>query len=92
MKLLSNYQYAKAIAVVLGMWVSQPFILCAQDITGQWNGVLNIQGMNMRIVFHISKIDNGYASTMDSPDQSAFGIPVTATIFDGSNCRWQFQT
>jgi dienelactone hydrolase len=51
-----------------------------QDITGTWNGVLKVQGMQLRIVFHIDKTDNGYKSTMDSPDQGAKGIPVNNTM------------
>ena len=53
-----------------------------QDITGQWNGVLEVQGMKLRIVFNVSKSGDGYASTMDSPDQGAKGIPVTITTFE----------
>jgi len=55
-----------------------------QDITGQWNGVLNVQGISLRIIFHIDKTGEGYTSTMDSPDQKATGIPVTTSTFDGS--------
>jgi hypothetical protein len=55
-----------------------------QDITGQWNGILKVQGIQLRIVFHISKMDNSYSATMDSPDQGAKGIPVTTTSFDHS--------
>jgi Lysophospholipase len=55
-----------------------------QDITGQWNGILKVQGAQLRIVFNIIKTDNGYSSTMDSPDQGANGIPVTTTSFDHS--------
>ncbi|UZD21130.1 alpha/beta hydrolase [Algoriphagus halophytocola] len=54
----------------------------AQDITGQWNGALRVQGTQLRLVFHIEKTDEGYKSTMDSPDQAAFGIPVTSTSFE----------
>lgn len=53
----------------------------SQDISGQWNGALKVQGMQLRLVFHISKSDNGYSATMDSPDQGAKGIPVTTTTF-----------
>ena len=81
MKPLSN---SRAIALFMAIWVSGTLVLSAQDITGQWNGVLNIYGMNMRIVFHINKTDDGYTSTMDSPDQGAAGIPVATTTFDGS--------
>jgi uncharacterized protein len=56
-----------------------------QDITGQWNGVLKVQGIQLRIVFHIEKTDAGYSSKMDSPDQNATGIPVTSTTFADSH-------
>jgi len=49
----------------------------AQDITGDWNGALKVQGIQLRLVFHITKTDTGYTATMDSPDQGAKGIPVT---------------
>ncbi len=58
--------------------------LNAQGITGQWNGILKVQGMQLRLVFHISTTENGYSSTMDSPDQGANGIPVTNTTFKNS--------
>ena len=59
----------------------------AQDITGQWNGALKIQGIQLRIVFHISKTDNGFTATMDSPDQKVKGIPVTTTTFENSKLK-----
>jgi len=76
---IKQYQ-TKAIVVLLAISISAQ----AQDITGQWNGVLNIQGVNLSLVFHISQTAEGYASTMDSPDQGAIGIPVAATALDGS--------
>jgi uncharacterized protein len=57
----------------------------AQDITGPWNGTLDIQGTQLRIVFHIEKSGSGYTATMDSPDQGAYGIPVTSTEMLTSN-------
>ncbi|MDR1170802.1 MAG: alpha/beta hydrolase [Prevotellaceae bacterium] len=53
-----------------------------QDISGEWNGILKIQGIQLRIVFHIQKTATGYSATMDSPDQGAKGIPVTTASFD----------
>ena len=58
-----------------------------QDITGQWNGILKVQGIQLRVVFNISKTGNGYSSTMDSPDQGAKGIPVTSTTFENSTLK-----
>lgn len=55
-----------------------------QDITGQWNGALAVQGNQVRLVINIAKTDSGYRSTMYSPDQSAKGLPVTSTMFENS--------
>ena len=55
-----------------------------QDITGQWNGLLKVPGFQIRLVFHINKTDLGLSSTMDSPDQAAFGIPMSSTVFENS--------
>ena len=55
-----------------------------QNITGQWNGALKIQGTQMRLVFNISQTENSLSSTMDSPDQGAKGIPTTTTSFENS--------
>ncbi len=53
----------------------------AQDITGQWNGILKAQGLQLRLVFNITTAPDGYQATMDSPDQGARGIPVTEVTF-----------
>ena len=68
--------------LLLSLLCSLP--ITAQDITGQWNGVLNVQGTQLKLVFNVSKIDGGYTSTMDSPDQGANGIPVSSTTFENS--------
>jgi pimeloyl-ACP methyl ester carboxylesterase len=54
----------------------------SQDITGEWDGALNVQGKSLRLVFHISKTDAGYSTTMDSPDQGAKGIQMSQTTFE----------
>lgn len=54
-----------------------------QNISGDWYGVLKIQGTQLRMVVHIAKTENGYSSTLDSPDQGANGLPVGQTIVNG---------
>lgn len=56
----------------------------AQDISGKWNGILKVQGIQLRLVFNIAQTEKGYSSTMDSPDQGAKGIPVTSTSYENS--------
>ncbi|RZJ74170.1 MAG: alpha/beta fold hydrolase [Flavobacterium sp.] len=55
--------------------------LFAQDIAGTWNGMLSFPGGQLRLAINITKTGTGYTATMDSPDQGATGIPVTAISF-----------
>jgi len=68
------------IAFVLGVFVSS--IVVGQDVTGQLNGVPKVQGTHLRMVFNISKAEDGFTSTMDSPDQQVKGIPLASTSFE----------
>jgi pimeloyl-ACP methyl ester carboxylesterase len=61
-----------------------PMLLFAQKITGSWNGLLEIPGGHLRIVFRITADGAGYTTLMDSPDQGVKGIPVTSTVFADS--------
>ncbi|HXD94156.1 MAG TPA: alpha/beta fold hydrolase [Bacteroidia bacterium] len=70
----------KSIAVALSI-IFASYTMLSQNITGKWNGILKVQGMQIRIAFNVNKTDSGYKSTMDSPDQKAFGIPVESTTF-----------
>lgn len=56
--------------------------LAAQSVVGDWYGLLNIPGSPLRLVFHINQTGDGYSATMDSPDQNAYGIPVTSTSYE----------
>jgi hypothetical protein len=70
----------KLILLILALQIG--YCMFSQDITGQWNGVLEVQGLRLRVVFHIEQTDNGLISTMDSPDQGAKDIPVTSVSFE----------
>jgi len=54
------------------------------DITGDWNGKLKVGGMQLRLVLHVSKTENAYSTTMDSPDQGAKGLPMSKTKFENN--------
>lgn len=53
----------------------------AQEITGSWQGELDVQGMKLPLVFHIKKDGEKLISTLDSPKQGATNIPVNTTSF-----------
>ena len=53
--------------------------VAGQQVTGDWHGLLEIPGSPLRLVFHISETGDSLSATLDSPDQNAYGIPVTST-------------
>ena len=67
--------------VVIGAW--------GQEISGTWNGVLEVQGIQLPLVIHITKSDQGLTGTMDSPDQGATGIEITSLSYDDSNLEFE---
>lgn len=69
---------------LLFLFAFLPGLLNAQVITGKWNGLLRAQGMELRLVFHISQKDSVFEATLDSPDQKAFGIVASAVSFKSS--------
>jgi uncharacterized protein len=53
---------------------------------GIWLGALEVMGTRLRIVFKISKVDDGaWKTTLDSPDQGAKDIPVSETVVSGDS-------
>jgi pimeloyl-ACP methyl ester carboxylesterase len=64
------------LAFLLGTLVAS-----AQDISGTWKGALKIQGTELPLAFNISESKGTYTTTMDSPNQGAFGVPISKTSF-----------
>lgn len=70
--------------LLLSLLMLTTTMIFGQDITGDWNGLLKVSGMQMCLVFHITKIGTDFNATMDSPDQGAKGIPMSKTTFENS--------
>lgn len=64
-------------------------IFHAQEITGNWKGELEIQGLKLPIILHITKIEGNLKSTLDSPKQGANDIPVSTTEFENSELKFE---
>lgn len=64
-----------------------------QNIQGIWQGVLEVSGTKLRIVFNISAGQNStLTATMDSPDQEVTGIPVDKVTFQNDNLNLEVQS
>jgi len=63
---------------------AKPAMPAATPIAGLWAGSLETGSATLRLALHITAQPNGgCASTLDSIDQSALGIPVARTAFVG---------
>jgi dienelactone hydrolase len=75
----------KNLSVVFAFTLLTCAVTFAQDITGDWNGTLNANGAELRLVLHLTKNSDGsFKATLDSVDQGANGIPVAATTLKDS--------
>lgn len=60
----------------------------SNKIMGDWQGYLSVQGTKLRVVFHVQADKKGVLSaTMDSPDQSAFGIDADKVSFENGHLK-----
>ncbi len=67
------------------------WVATARDVAGQWHGVLAVQGMKLRLVFHINNDSVGYSATLDSPDQGVTGIVASEVRVDSTKLRVEIQ-
>jgi hypothetical protein len=67
-------------------------LLKGQQLEGEWQGTLNGGASQLRLVFHITRTNDGYESTVDSPDQNVSGIHVTRTNFNYPKVKFEIST
>lgn len=70
----------KSLSIIIILFLAV-ISMSAQDIAGSWSGAITIPDGQLTVVFNISEAGDGYISTLDSPDQNAFDIPVDSTFF-----------
>src|SRR5690606_22925377 len=65
--------FMKRLLLILTLFFCQ-LSLFAQELSGDWNGKLQLPQVNLPLTFHISQ--EASKATMDSPAQGAFDIPM----------------
>ena len=85
---------ASLVAVMLGsILLSAPAIAqntdsSGKNITGDWSGSLEVQGQKLRLAVHLKKnADGKWSGTLDSLDQGANGIPISAVEQTGDDVK-----
>lgn len=60
-------------------------------LLGSWSGILNLGPASLTLVFHIEQADGKVKVTMDSPDQSANGIPCKKDFLSDDSLALKIQ-
>lgn len=74
------------IAILLaGAAILTPSARAQTQLAGDWQGTLSAGGVQLRLVLHIAAASGGaLTATLDSVDQDALGIPVSAIAVKGA--------
>ncbi|HEY5593232.1 MAG TPA: alpha/beta hydrolase [Paludibacter sp.] len=68
--------------LLINLLLFSSLIALGQDITGEWNGMLKVESLQLPLVFHITKTNVGYSATIDSPDQGSKGTQMSKVTFE----------
>ena len=71
---------AMALELARGAGEAQPVIA---GLDGHWQGILNRNGVDLRLVLRISTGPHGTIASLDSPDQMAMALPVAGLAREG---------
>ena len=75
--------------LLLLFFILCPVLVTGQNIEGYWTGSIDVQGISLRLAFTINVSGDTLLTTMDSPDQEVFGIPVQSTYTNGDTLRFE---
>ncbi|HEY3762763.1 MAG TPA: sigma-70 family RNA polymerase sigma factor [Verrucomicrobiae bacterium] len=64
----------------------------AHPIPGAWEGVMQIQGQTLHLVYRISHDHGRYQITVDSLEQNATNLPVDGFVYDYPQVRLEART
>ena len=75
--------------LLLLFFILYPVLVTGQNIEGYWTGSIDVQGISLRLAFTINVSGDSLLTTMDSPDQEVFGIPVQSTFTNDDTLRFE---
>ena len=64
-------------------------VISAQDITGDWYSLVNLEKFSLRISLHVQYENNKLKATLESPDYKAYHINVDQAAFENGNLTFQ---
>ncbi|WP_339715944.1 alpha/beta hydrolase [Cyclobacterium amurskyense] len=78
--------------LISGLFFLTLSISHAQTISGSWEGKLDLGLQQLPLIFNFEPESEVWKGTLDSPQQNAYGIPLTSVLFDGTLLSIQITT
>lgn len=73
----------RALKILILVLVGAPTLAQDSRFGGDWKGALDLGQSQLPLVFHLSRDEEGWQASMDSPQQGATGIAASAVTVDG---------
>ena len=70
--------------ILLLIFIMSSITAISQNIIGDWKGTLDVQGVKLDLIFHVTQKDGLYVTTLDVPMQGASGLAVDKTTLEGN--------
>lgn len=70
--------------ILLGIAIFLGSNLYSQSFEGDWNALLKVYGQELTLILHLNQKEGKWTGTLDSPDQKAFGMPLTSVEIKGN--------
>ncbi len=88
-RFLSAFLVGTLFALMLGSAMAAP----APGVAGDWQGTLDTGGGTLRVVVHITQDKDGkLTGAIDSPDQGAAGIAITAITYKEPDLHFEVES
>lgn len=75
MRKLHILLYIVTLCIII-LSISQTTANGQQSLTGDWEGAINVQGTQLKIITHFSNTENKFKGTIDIPQQGGQDIPL----------------
>jgi hypothetical protein len=85
-----EHRTMKKLLLMAALIFSGVSVAHAQNVAGDWVGTLHTGGGDLHLALHITQSNDGvYQGSMDSIDQNAKGIPLSAIALKDSNLTFE---
>jgi hypothetical protein len=92
MELIMNRVLGAVVALTFLMIAVPGHTLAQDSMAGDWDVDVAVMGQKIPLVLHITKGDEGYAGTFDSPSQGGFDIPIRSISAEHPDFTMELET